>query len=135
MTRLVVVENLALHGVMQEPGAPDDALCGVQYGGWALPYMDEVMYGEIAKGMGRTELLLGRRSCGNSPPTGPIQAEPDRVAEVLTSTERHVASTTLTEPLPWLCLASMLGPLRHAQAAEISLRVTRATAATLTRTT
>jgi len=63
MRRVLVVESLTLDGVMQAPGAPDeDRRGGFEHGGWAQPYMDEVMGSEMAKGMGRTELLFGRRT-------------------------------------------------------------------------
>jgi len=54
MRRVLVVESLTLDGVMQAPGAPDeDRRGGFEHGGWAQPYMDEVMGSEMAKGMGR----------------------------------------------------------------------------------
>src|SRR5216683_2648328 len=41
MSRLVVVSNLTLDGVMQAPGRPDEDLRGgFKHGGWALPYSD-----------------------------------------------------------------------------------------------
>jgi hypothetical protein len=38
MSRVVVVTNLTLDGVMQAPGRPDeDVRDGFEHGGWALP--------------------------------------------------------------------------------------------------
>lgn len=43
MSKIVVVENLSLDGVMQAPGRADEDLRGgFQHGGWALPYNDSV---------------------------------------------------------------------------------------------
>src|SRR5690242_20815367 len=66
MSRVVVINNLTLDGVMQAPGRPDeDRRGGFAHGGWALPYNDAVMgrvMGErMAQGAGGA-LLLGRRT-------------------------------------------------------------------------
>ena len=103
MRKIVVVEHLTLDGVMQAPGAPDeDVRGGFEHGGWALPYNDAVMGSEMAKGMGRAELLFGRRTYERFYSFWPNQPEPNPFTEVLNNTQKHVASTTLTEPLPWV---------------------------------
>jgi dihydrofolate reductase len=102
MRKLVVVESLTLDGVMQAPGRPDeDTRGGFAHGGWAAPYSDEVMLGEMGRGMGRAELLLGRRTYEDFYAFWPNQPEPNPFTEVLNETRKYVASTTLTEPLPW----------------------------------
>lgn len=102
MRKLVVVESLTLDGVMQAPGRPEeDTRGGFAHGGWAAPYSDEVMLGEMGKGMGRAELLLGRRTYEDFYAFWPNQPEPNPFTEVLNETRKYVASTTLTEPLPW----------------------------------
>jgi dihydrofolate reductase len=101
MRRIVVVESLTLDGVMQAPGRPDeDRRGGFDHGGWAQPYSDAVMAGEMGKGMGRTELLFGRRTYENLYSYWPHQKD-NPFTEVLNNTRKYVASTTLTEPLPW----------------------------------
>jgi dihydrofolate reductase len=103
MRKIVVVENLTLDGVMQAPGAPDeDPRGGFEHGGWALPYNDAVLAGEMGKGMGRAELLFGRRTYERFFSFWPHQPEPNPFTEVLNNTRKYVASTTLTEPLPWV---------------------------------
>ena len=103
MRKLIVVENVTLDGVMQAPGAPDeDVRGGFEHGGWALPYMDEVMGKEMGKGMGTTELLFGRRTYERFYSYWPNQTEPNPFTEVLNNTQKYVATTTLTEPLPWM---------------------------------
>ena len=102
MRKITAVESVTLDGVMQAPGRPDeDTRGGFAHGGWALPYNDEVMGVEMSKGMGRTELLLGRRTYENFSSFWPNQPEPNPFTEVLNNTQKYVASTTLTEPLPW----------------------------------
>jgi dihydrofolate reductase len=99
MRKITIVNNLTLDGVMQAPGRPDeDVRGGFEHGGWAIPYSDSVMAGEMAKGMGRTELLLGRRTYEDF---FSFWQEDNPFTEVLDNTQKYVASTTLSEPLPW----------------------------------
>jgi hypothetical protein len=54
MSKVVVLENLSLDGVMQAPGRPDEDLRGgFQHGGWAIPYNDAVKSQVMASGMTR----------------------------------------------------------------------------------
>jgi dihydrofolate reductase len=117
MRKLGVVESLTLDGVMQAPGGPDeDVRGGFEHGGWALPYNDAVMGNEMAKGMGRTELLFGRRTYENFYSFWPNQPEPNPFTEVLNNTQKYVASTTLTEPLPWVNSTLLAGEAPDAAA-------------------
>ena len=103
MRKITVVESVTLDGVMQAPGGPDeDTRSGFKHGGWAPPYNDEVMGAEMSKGMGRTELLFGRRTYENFYSFWPNQPEPNPFTEMLNNTQKYVASATLTEPLPWV---------------------------------
>jgi dihydrofolate reductase len=102
MRKLVVIESISLDGVMQAPGRPDeDVRGGFEHGGWALPYSDDVMGNEMAKGFGRTELLLGRRTYEDLYSFWPKQ-EANPFTEVLNNTQKYVASNSLKEPLPWM---------------------------------
>jgi len=62
MSKIVVVENLSLDGVMQAPGRADEDLRGgFEHGGWALPYNDSVKGRVMAEGWPRpAPLLFGR---------------------------------------------------------------------------
>ncbi|GII29134.1 dihydrofolate reductase family protein [Planotetraspora mira] len=103
MRKIVVIEHVTLDGVMQAPGTPDeDVRDGFEHGGWAQPGNDAVMGGEMAKGMGGAELLFGRRTYEQFFAFWPAQPEPNPFTEVLDKTQKYVASTTLTEPLPWV---------------------------------
>jgi dihydrofolate reductase len=101
--RLVVVESLTLDGVMQAPGGPDeDTRGGFEHGGWAVPYNDEVMGREMGKGMGSSDLLFGRWTYESFYAFWPNQTKPNPFTEVLNQTQKYVASTTLTDALPWV---------------------------------
>jgi dihydrofolate reductase len=100
MRKVVAVTSLTLDGVMQAPGGPEeDPSGGFRYGGWSVPYFDE-MLGEAA---GETfekplELLLGRKTYEIFAAHWPYAEGP--IADQLNSATKHVASRTLTS-LDW----------------------------------
>ena len=100
--RVVVIENVTLDGVMQAPARPDEDLRdGFAHGGWAIPYGDEVMARKMGERMGRDgALLLGRRTYEDFFAVWPKRTD-NPYTEVLNRTQKHVASRTLSEPLPW----------------------------------
>jgi dihydrofolate reductase len=102
MRELTVFNSLTLDGVMQAPGrADEDTRGGFAHGGWATPYMDEVMGRVAAEGMaGPGALLLGRRTYEDFHGFWPNQTD-NPFTEVLDNTRKYVASTTLREPLGW----------------------------------
>ena len=102
MRELTVFDSLTLDGVMQAPGRPDeDTRGGFAHGGWAAPYMDEVMGRVAAEGMADAgPLLFGRRTYEDFFSFWPQQAD-NPFTEVLDNAEKYVASTTLRAPLPW----------------------------------
>jgi dihydrofolate reductase len=102
MSNVVVIENLTLDGVMQAPGRPDeDQRGGFRHGGWALPYSDEVLGSVMAERMATTRaLVLGRRTYEDFASFWPKQTD-NPYSEVLDSTTKYVASSTLADPLPW----------------------------------
>jgi dihydrofolate reductase len=102
MRKLSIVESVTLDGVMQAPGRPEeDRRGGFEQGGWAAPYSDETMGREMARGMGSTSLLLGRRTYEQFYDFWPKQTDGNPFTDVLNNTRKYVASTTLDEPLPW----------------------------------
>jgi dihydrofolate reductase len=103
MRRVVVTSSLSLDGVMQAPGrADEDERDGFDRGGWAVAYNDEVMGRAMAEGMSATGgLLLGRRTYEDLASVWP-QRTGNPFTEVLNTTEKYVASTTLRAPLPWM---------------------------------
>lgn len=103
MRKITAVESVTVDGVMQAPGrVGEDRRGGFEHGGWAQPYGDEVMAKEMAKGMGSTDLLLGRRTYEDFYAFWPNAPQPNPFTEVLNNTQKYVASRTLTEPLPWI---------------------------------
>jgi len=64
MRKIVVLTFVSLDGVMQAPGGPEeDTSGGFKYGGWTVPYFDEVGGEEMGKQMGQPfDLLLGRKT-------------------------------------------------------------------------
>jgi dihydrofolate reductase len=102
MRKVVVFTSVTLDGVMQAPGRSDeDTRGGFGHGGWALPYNDEVMGKVVAESMaGSGSLVLGRRTYQDFYGYWPKQTG-NPFTEVLDSTRKYVASTTLAEPLPW----------------------------------
>ena len=63
MRKIVVGAQVSIDGVMQAPGAPDeDPTKGFKFGGWAMPYFDEVGGEEIGRLFENFDLLLGRKT-------------------------------------------------------------------------
>ena len=64
MRKLVVLSFLTLDGVMQAPGGPqEDTSGGFRYGGWIVPYADDVLGNVMGEQMSRPfNLLLGRKT-------------------------------------------------------------------------
>jgi dihydrofolate reductase len=102
MRKIVVVENLSLDGVMQAPGRADEDLRGgFAYGGWSMPYNDAAKGRIMAGGMAQAgPLLFGRTTYEDFFRVWPNRTDNPFTA-VLDNSQKYVASTTLTEPLPW----------------------------------
>lgn len=107
MSRIVVMNAVTLDGVMQGPGRPDeDTRGGFTQGGWARraqtpdDAVGKAMGERMAAGGGLAGWLFGRRtyegllSYWNQQPDSPF-------GPMLNNAAKYVASTTLTEPLPW----------------------------------
>jgi dihydrofolate reductase len=103
MGKIVLFQNVTLDGVMQAPGRPDeDRRGGFQYGGWAVPYADLEMGKAAGESMATTGgLLFGRRTYEDFNKVWPNQKD-SPFTDILNNTQKYVASTTLSEPLPWM---------------------------------
>jgi len=74
---------------------------GFEHGGWAAPGNDEVTAKAMAANMANVgPLLLGRRTYEDFYGYWPHQRG-NPYSEALGERRKYVASTTLTEPLPW----------------------------------
>jgi len=64
MRKIIVLSFITMDGVMQAPGGPDeDTSGGFTYGGWTVPYFDDVLGGIMGEQMGKPfDLLLGRKT-------------------------------------------------------------------------
>jgi dihydrofolate reductase len=117
MSKIVVTNHLTLDGVMQAPAGPDeDRRGGFEAGGWAAPNNDEVMDRVMGEGMARGgSLLLGRWTYEAFYAFWPHQTD-NPYTEVLNNSQKYVASTTLTEPLPWMNSTLLEGDVGEAVA-------------------
>jgi dihydrofolate reductase len=102
MGKVIVIEHVTLDGVMQAPGHPDeDPRDGFQHGGWAIRGQDPAMQEAMGARMSSAwSLLAGRTTYERFADYWPKQ-EPNPFTEALNRVQKYVASTTLTEPLPW----------------------------------
>jgi dihydrofolate reductase len=63
MRKIIVGAQVSMDGVMQAPGGPtEDPTKGFKFGGWAMPYFDQVFGEEIDRVFKNFDLLLGRRT-------------------------------------------------------------------------
>lgn len=63
MRKIIVLSFITLDGVMQAPGgAKEDTSGGFKYGGWTVPYFDEIAGEAMGKQMQPTDYLLGRKT-------------------------------------------------------------------------
>jgi dihydrofolate reductase len=64
MRKIIVLEFITLDGVMQAPGGPkEDISGGFKYGGWIVPYFDDLLGKVMDEQMsGPFDLLLGRKT-------------------------------------------------------------------------
>ncbi len=104
MSKVIVQEFLALDGTAQAPGGPEeDTSGGFRHGGWQMQYLGDADMNRVRKGINDAgAYLLGRRTYeifAGYWPSDP-GAPPD-IAEQLNTKPKHVASTTLTDPLDW----------------------------------
>jgi dihydrofolate reductase len=120
MRKVIVQEFLALDGTAQAPGGPEeDTSGGFQHGGWQMQYLEDAGMNWVRKGIQDAgAFLLGRRTYeifAGYWPSDP-GAPPD-IAEHLNTKPKHVASTTLTNPLEWQNSSVLEGEVPGAVAA------------------
>jgi dihydrofolate reductase len=117
MSKIIVIENLTLDGVMQAPGRGDeDPRGGFEHGGWASRYADPVLVRVGVEGFPNAGgLLLGRRTYKDFYAVWPNRTDNPFTA-VLNNTRKYVASTTLKEPLPWVNSTLLKGDVAKAVA-------------------
>ncbi len=64
MRKIIVINRITLDSVLQAPSAPtEDTSDNFTYGGWAVPYADDVLRKSLREQMSRPfDLLLGRKT-------------------------------------------------------------------------
>ena len=63
MRKIIVGAMVSMDGVMQAPGGQwEDPTKGFKFGGWAMPYFDQVFGEEIDRVFKNFDLLLGRKT-------------------------------------------------------------------------
>lgn len=95
MRKVIAVEHISLDGIIQAPGGPDeDSSGGFAYGGWIMPYADEVL-GSIIRAQMNTpfDLLLGRKTYDIWAPYWPHHAG---IWPTVNTATKYIASNTLT---------------------------------------
>lgn len=97
MRKIVALEFLTIDGIMQAPGgSKEDESEGFKYGGWMVPYFDEVGSQEMDKQMsGQYDLLLGRKTYDIFAGYWPQHIEGWPQANKIT---KYVVSKTLKDP-------------------------------------
>ncbi|MBV4490854.1 dihydrofolate reductase family protein [Pseudomonas oryzicola] len=99
MRKLIVAAFISLDGVMQAPGGPqEDTSGGFTYGGWIVPYAEEV-FGQAMQALFSQpfELLLGRRTYDIFAAYWPKvdgSSEDFSIANLFNSVPKHVATHT-----------------------------------------
>ncbi|WP_043204352.1 dihydrofolate reductase family protein [Pseudomonas putida] len=99
MRKLIVAAFISLDGVMQAPGGPqEDTSGGFAYGGWIVPYAEEV-FGQAMQALFSQpfELLLGRRTYdifAGYWPKIKDNSQDFSIANLFNSVPKHVATHT-----------------------------------------
>ena len=103
MAKVVVTNHVTLDGVMQSPGGRDeDPRDDFPFGGWAAVNQDSVMAEVMGRGMASGgALLFGRWTYERMYEAWHGRTDGNPFTEVLDNGTKYVASTTLSEPLPW----------------------------------
>jgi dihydrofolate reductase len=129
MRKLTVAAFISLDGVIQAPGGPEeDTSDGFRFGGWIVPYADEIT-GQAIQGLFSQpfELLLGRRTYDIFAaywPQIPSRSN-NRIADLFNRVPKHVA-THRSATLDWQNshalqgdLSDAIGALKHQGAADL----------------
>lgn len=118
MRKLIVAEQISLDGVIQAPGAPEEDTSGnFRFGGWVVPYADDVIGQELQQLMSQPfNLLLGRRTydifAAYWPRVG-AKSENHAIADKFNSAAKYIA-THRSDGLTWQNSHALEGNLADA---------------------
>jgi dihydrofolate reductase len=95
MRKIIVLEHISLDGVIQGPGGPEeDRSGGFAYGGWSVPYDDDIIGAALQKQMSSPfDLLLGRKTFDIWAAYWPQHGD---VWPSVNTATKYVASNTIT---------------------------------------
>jgi dihydrofolate reductase len=119
MRKVIANEFMSLDGVVQAPGGADeDTSGGFEHGGWHMRYFDELSQKWVLESIVEAGgFLLGRRTYEIFAAYWPKAPEEEQViAQPLNTKPKHVASTTLKEPLEWQNSTVLQGDISEAVA-------------------
>lgn len=95
MRKVVVISHISLDSVLQSMGGPEeDTSGGFAYGGWIVPYSDEILGTVIRREMNMPfDLLIGRKTFEIWAPYWPHHAD---IWPNVNPATKYVASNTMT---------------------------------------
>ncbi len=95
MRKLIVISHISLDGVLQSMGgSEEDTSGGFAYGGWVVPYADDILGGVIREEMNMPfDLLIGRKTFDIWAPYWPQHAD---IWPGVNSATKYIASNTMT---------------------------------------
>ena len=105
MRKLIVGAQVSIDGVMQAPGGKtEDPTGGFRFGGWSIPYVDEVFGEEIDRLFKDFDLLLGRKTYEIFAAFWPYydeKAEDGGIATAFNRVKKYVVSRSGDVDLGW----------------------------------
>jgi dihydrofolate reductase len=118
MRKLIVAEHISLDGVIQAPGGPEEDPSGdFRFGGWVVPYADEVIGQALQDLLSQPfELLLGRRTYDLWAAYWPrvrAGSASRAIADLFNAVPKHVA-THRSDTLDWQNSHALEGDLADA---------------------
>jgi dihydrofolate reductase len=117
MRRVIVNEFMSVDGVVQAPGgSEEDQDGGFRHGGWHMGYADDLGRQWVLEYInGAGGFLLGRRTYEIFAGYWPNAPEDQQViAEPLNTKPKHVATSSLSDPLEWQNSTVLQGELAEA---------------------
>jgi dihydrofolate reductase len=120
VSKLIVDEWMTFDGVAQAPmEVEEDTTGGFKYGGWHMPYADEIFQKRVVGNLNEAGgFIFGRRTYEAFAGHWPNASEDEQaVAEPLNKKPKYVASRTLSGTLDWNNSKLLHGDLKHAVAA------------------
>ncbi len=103
MRKIIVGAMVSMDGVMQSPGGPsEDPTKGFKFGGWQLPYFDQVGGEELHRVFKeKFDLLLGRKTYEIFAGYWPDENAPRGIAKLFNEIKKYVVSRTGEVDTTW----------------------------------